>query len=246
MTMLVLIMGADNQQFYSFVAFADWLLVGVLYVTILAIAWRFPISFRPEDQLQSQLRRFFKSAAFILRDLSVGEDVGWLYRQRRAFHARQLNALPSRLKVWASVLSPAAIDDDARMHLLASLRAFQIFSYRIQDLRDVVRDARRLQGIERSRDRARALRDIMASLIEELAKDLEKSRRAGLLESLAQAQADLRQQVEEQLDIADLSREDSAVVYKLLIACGGLGSAFNNSVKSLSELDWSRLRESRF
>ena len=104
MTMIVLIMLADNQMNYSFLQFANWMMVGVTFITLLAIAWRFPISFRAEDRLRAQFRRFWLSAAFLLRNPDVRAATGFMQRRLHVFHGHQLGSLPARLSGWASAL----------------------------------------------------------------------------------------------------------------------------------------------
>lgn len=48
--MLVIVVGVENQQSYNFLYFANWFIAGILFVLALMVAWRFPISFRPEDR----------------------------------------------------------------------------------------------------------------------------------------------------------------------------------------------------
>ena len=246
MTMLVLIIGADNQQDYSFLVFANWFLVGVLFVTFMAIAWRFPISFRPEDRLRAQFRRYWQSAAFLLRELAVAGGGDRLYRWRRAFHGHQLTALPPRLKVWASVLSPAALKDADRKHLVALLRSMQLFSHRMRDLQDAHRDAVQLQRIGQLRSRGDNLRTSLAMSMEQLAQDPVAFSSSRCRKQLDQAEDALQRFVEELLGDAELTREEGKSVYRLLGSYRGLQGAFRGVVVNLEHIDWPRLREARF
>ncbi|WP_163338489.1 FUSC family protein [Desulfopila sp. IMCC35008] len=246
MTMLVLIMGADNQQVYSFLVFANFLIVGVLFVTFMAIAWRFPISFRPEDRLRAQFRRYWQSAAFLLRDLAVAGQSNRLYRWRRGFHRHQLSALPSRLKVWASVLSRAALGDADRKHLEALLGSMQLFSHRIGDLQEAHREAMHLQRIGKLRSWGDNLHTSLAISMEQLAQDPAVFNSSRCRDQLDQAGDDLQRVVEELLGDADLTREEGQRVYRLLGSCRGLQGAIRGVVVELEHIDWQRLHESRF
>jgi len=246
MTMLVLIMGADNQQVYSFLEFSNWFLVGVLFVTFMAIAWRFPISFRPEDRLRAQFRRYWQSAAFLLRDLAVTGGNDRLYRWRRAFHGHQLTALPPRFKVWTSVLSPAALEDADRKHLEALLRSMQLFSYRMQDLQETHRDAMQLQRIGQLRSRGNNLHTNLAMFMEQLAQDPAAFSSSRCRDQLDQAENALQRLVEEKLGDAELAREEGQRVYGLLGSYRGLLGAFRSVLVELEHVDWPRLREERF
>jgi len=246
MTMLVLIMGADNQQDYSFLVFANWFIVGVLFVTFMAIAWRFPISFRSEDRLRAQFRRYWQSAAFMLRELAVAGGGDRLYRWRRAFHGHQLSALPPRLKVWTSVLSPAALKDADRKHLEALLRSMQLFSHRVRDLQEAHRDAMQLQHIGQLHSRGDNLRTGLAMSMEQLAQDNAAFSSSRCRDQLDQAEDGLQRLVEELLGDAELTREEGQCVYRLLGAYRGLQGAFRSVVVELEHIDWPRLREARF
>jgi len=246
MTMLVLIMGADNQQVFSFLVFANWFIVGVLFVTFMAIAWRFPISFRPEDRLHAQFRRYWQSAAFLLKKLAVAGGSDRLYRWQRAFHGHQLAALPPRLKVWASVLSPAALADADRKHLEALLRSMQLFSHRMRDLQEVHHDAMQLERIGQLRSRGDNLRTSLARSMEQLAQDPAAFSSSRCRDQLDQAEDALQRLVEELLGDAELTREEGQRVYRLLGSYRGLQGAFRGVVVELEHIDWPRLREARF
>ena len=246
MTMLVLIIGADNQQTYSFLVFANWLLVGVMFVTFMAIAWRFPISFRAEDRLRAQFRRYWLSTAFLLRDLAAEGRGDWRHRWRRNFHGHQLIALPPRLKVWATALSPSALEAADREHLDVLLLNVHLLGHRLRDLQESYPDAIRLASVGELRHRGEQLRLRLAEMMEQLAQDPASFDSARCLHELERAENALQHLVEDLLGAAELTREDGQHIYRLLAAYHGLLGAFRGVADELDEIDWQRLCESRF
>jgi uncharacterized membrane protein YccC len=246
MTMLVLIIGADNHPTYSFLQFANWFLVGVIFVTLMAIAWRFPISFRAEDRLHAQLRRYWLSAAFMLRHLDRQGDPGFASPRRRAFHEHQLSALPPRLSTWASVLSPTALEDPDRQRLQALLRNLRLFSQRMNDLDGAYPEAGQLGSIGELYSHGKDLRLRMAALMDQIARDPAAFSKEYQLEAMAQTAVDLQQRVEDMLNSANISRDEAQRAYYFLGAYRGLLAAFRRAVEAVVQIDWQRLQEARF
>jgi hypothetical protein len=82
LTTLVIIVGVENEQSYSFLYFANWFMVMVMFVSVLVAAWQFPIRFWPQGRFVSTLRRFFRSSQFLLSPsrAAVGQGESTLSR----------------------------------------------------------------------------------------------------------------------------------------------------------------------
>jgi len=134
--MLVIIIGVENEQSFSFLYFANWFVASILFVLALILAWRFPISFRAEDRFLAMLGRFFRSAEFLLstsrRDASRKPSP--LSQWRRQFHLRQVMTLPQRLRAWGGALAPAALGNASRDQVQSMLVSLQALSERLQTL----------------------------------------------------------------------------------------------------------------
>jgi len=248
LTMTVIVISAQNQQSYYFQVFSGWLLVGVMFVSVLVVAWHFPISFKAEDRFRAQLRRYLHSAAFLLADLSVESEgrSGPLCRWRRAFHLHELTVLPSRLRTWSTALSPAALGQTAPAQVDKLLNSLQLFSYRMQELLETYPEVMKIDRIDAVRTQGESSRERLCETLDRLAKNPAARGDDSPRDLLAQAEARLARQVEEALDGQDLEREAGQRVYGLLSAYRGFLAVFGDIADGLSKIDWARLREARF
>jgi hypothetical protein len=250
--MLVIVLGVENQQTYTFLYFANWFICAILFVLALTLAWRFPISFRPEDRFLKMLGRFFRSAEFLLSRTGGDNDsrwTSWLFRQRSAFHLHEVTVLPQRLRAWGRALPPAALADTSPDRVQSLLTSLQALSERMQAMLDA-------QSTPQS-----------GMLVGELMDDM-RDWRAGILQAFGRLSADtgtvdpaafrarvdarlarLEARVEETLDKADeeqVSIEARGNMYRLLGAYRGLSEALVELAERVSPIDWARLREARF
>jgi len=246
MTMLVLIMGVDNQQTYSFLAFAQWFLVGLLFVSILVFVSRFPISFAAERQFNWQFRRFWHSAAFLLADLSATHVSGRFYRWRHDYHSRQLAALPSRLRVWSGALPPEVVDDEGRKRMANVVNSMQLFSFRMQDLQQVIPPAIRLRHVSSLRHEGDDMLRNLCSFIDVLAHNPGVFDVSGGRKMLEVAESGLEKKVREILQAGELTLEQGQLVYGALGAYRGLLTAVRETIDAMVLIDWQRLSEARF
>jgi len=246
MTMIVLIMLADNTTNYNFLQFANWMMVGVTFVTLMAIAWRFPISFRAEDRLQAQLRRYWNSAAFQLRDLDTRGRTGFADRWKRAFHAHQLESLPLRLSAWAATLPPAAISDSDRQQLKLLLQNLRLLSQRMSDLASAYSESGKRDGDGQFYARGEAVRLRMATLAEQISQDPAAFSRDYRPQDLQQARARLQDWVEKKLDTTAIARPEAQRVYTFLGLNRAVLAAFDGAAGAIAHINWQRLGEARF
>jgi len=249
--MLVIVLGVENQQSYTFLYFANWLIAGVFFVLALMAAWRFPISFRSDDRFLALLGRFFRSAEFLLStsrwDASRKES--WLFRRRSAFHLHEVTALPPRLRVWGGALPSAALGDGTREQIQSLATSLQALSDRMRAMLEVRPAAR--PGILARELLAdmRAWRVGVREAFGRLSEDPGTLDHAAARSRLEARLARIEARVEEALDKAGgagLSDEEIGNMYRLLGAYRGLSEALVDLVKRVSPIDWARLREARF
>jgi len=250
--MLVIVIGAENEQTYSFLYPVNWFIGGVLFVLALMVAWRFPISFRPADRFLASLGRFFRSMEFLLSS-SPFDATGRgsrLFRWRRAFHLHEVTGLPQRLHFWGGALPPAALGDTTRDQVQSLTTSLQALSDRLQALLEVRSEAPQSDILVRElvadmRDWRLGVKDAFGRLAADpgtLDHTIAGSRlQARLLR--------LEASVEEALDKAGEAGTSAGEVrnmYRLLGAYRGLSEALVDLVHRVSPIDWDRLREARF
>jgi len=249
--MLVIVIGVENQQSYNFLYFANWFIAGILFVLALMVAWRFPISFRPEDRFEAMLGRFLRSAEFLLStpDANQHRRGSWLSRWRRAFHLHEVTVLPHRLQAWGRALPPAALGDTHRDLVQSLVTSLQALGERLQ----LLLETRAAAG--------------SGFLVRELLEDM-RDWHAGVQQAFRRLSADpgavdrtafrarvdarlagLEARMEAALDKADegrVSDEERGSMYRLLGAYRGLSEALVDVSERVTPMDWARLREARF
>jgi hypothetical protein len=235
--MLVIVIGVENEQTYSFLYPANWFITGVFFVLALMVAWRFPLSFRPEDQFLALLGRFFRSMEFLLSTSpwDANGKGSRLSRWRRAFHLQQVKALPQRLRVWGRALPPAALGETTRDQVQSLTTSLQALNDHLQALVEV-RPTAAKPGIlaqELTAD-MRAWRVGLREAFGRLSADpsaLDKSAARARLEARLER---LERGVEEALEKADEASAPAEVVnnmYRLLGAYRGLSEALVDLVQ---------------
>jgi hypothetical protein len=245
--MLVIVIGVDNQQNYNFLYFANWFITGVFFVLTLIVAWRFPISFRPEDRFLAMLERFFRSAGFLLSNIhrDASRKTSRLFRWAWAFHRHEVTVLPQRLRAWGGALPPAALGNAGRDQMQSLLNSLQAFNDRIQPLLDtecVVRSGtREHELLVDIRDWQLGVEEAIRSLLADPGTVDHVAFRSRLESKLTR----LEVHIEEALE-TDLSTEEGGNVYRLLGAYRGVSEALVDLTRQVSAIDWACLREARF
>ncbi|MDH3977770.1 MAG: FUSC family protein, partial [Gammaproteobacteria bacterium] len=241
----------ENQQTYSFVSIASSYLFMLICTLIVIAASYVLLSPNPEKMFVRLLRRYFKSADYMLgsmADLGRGQK-GVLARWRQEFHGRQLSALPGKLQVWGAQIDHSAFPANNVEQVNALIASLQGLNYRMNELL--------------------ALKDLPQSdyLAEELSAAIKEWRQviqAGFGRLLvgespgeaAQLSTKLDQRLEhleqtlnvvmESTAAASLTDADRDHAYRLLGGYRGLANAAINWLGCAEQVDWAQWREARF
>ncbi len=251
LAMLVIVIGAENEQTYSFLYFANWFVAAIFFVLAMFVGWRFPISFRPEVRFLAMQRRFIRSAELLLSEEGPASDpkTAWLRRWRRAFRVHEITVLPKRLRAWSAALPPQALNKEDREHLQAFLHALEEVSDRIQALFQAESAA---PPHSRATELTGVMREWRASIHESFDELAGKPHRMDLATSRMRLQDTLKRleaQIESALDTIGeigMSVEEGETVYRTLGACRGVSVALLKLTERVMPIDWARLREARF
>jgi len=246
-------MGLSNSsQQYDILSVIDSALMFITaFFCVFVPASYFPFSSRPDKAFLRLLGRFFRSSEYLmttmLRDLTMPPTR--LDRWRRAFHARELAALPQKLGAWGKIVNTGVLSETTPEQLQVLTANLQTLVYRIQELLDA---------------RARLHADLLAH---ELLSDMSDWRlkiqevlSEFSLESTIVPPNKLREQltvilehleisVEEMLNNVErdkFSTQDEENFYRLLGAYRGLSEAMIEYAGTAEGIDWDQWRESRF
>ncbi len=123
-SMFVMVILVNNQQYYDFLYVVNFGLMTQLAIAAFWIASFFPISFRPQDVILRQMRRFLISCAQLA---SVGHDDArrHLLRMPLAFHLQEVRSLPGKIGRWMAALPNAALGRGTREEAQALANSMQ-------------------------------------------------------------------------------------------------------------------------
>jgi hypothetical protein len=250
--MLVIVIGAENEQTYHFLYFANWFIAAIFFVLALLIGWRFPISFRPEDRFVAMLRRFFRSAGFLLstRAADAGRQSSLPTAWRRAFHLHEVTVLPGRLQAWAGTLPPSALGNATPDQVQSLLNSLQLVGERLRELPADGPEPAFGAATDALRADTGEWRAVARGVIGRLTADPRGVDPAALRSSLVAAARRLETRLEGLLDAIEEQEGPSAreceSMYRMLDAYRGLSDGLLGLTERISPIDWDRLREARF
>ena len=251
LTMLVIIIGAENEQTYSILYFANWFICAIFFVAALSVAWRFPMSFRPEVRFLSMQRRYFHSLCWLLSEDRSDADGGteWLRRRRRAHHLHEITVLPRRLQAWSATLP-------ADMMNKGDLKQLQSFLHALEEITDRTRALFQAESATPLHPRVADLTGLMRewrTSLQGISRELSvRPGTADLTVSGARLQdtvARIEAQIEDALDKfgeKGLSLAESEGIYRVLGTCRRVSDALMDAIEKGLLIDWTRLQEARF
>ncbi|SHO47060.1 FUSC family protein [Desulfopila aestuarii] len=242
---LIIIIGAENQQHYSFLYFANWMFALPVFVLILMAAWRFPISFRAEDRFPVLLKRFLCSAEYLLStNIRLGSP--WL-KWLRAFHSHEITVLPQRLRVWKDFLPKSVLGDTTKPQLESMINE-------MLKLSDLIRTLEKIQPAEFSEAQYKVFADIQSwhekvhhvfSHLSEMPFRLNEQDVERFESSLKRIEQHAENAVD-QIDDSAISPEERKHIYQLLGAYRGVSRALVELTRRIAPIDWGCLSEVRF
>jgi uncharacterized membrane protein YccC len=248
LAMFVVIISVSNQQSYSFLSVANTALMFPLLFLLISIVAYIPYSSRPERALLQLLRRYFRSAEFLVSQSTTAGKKTALEARRDAFHRQELATLPAKLNAWAAHADPAALGAPSVQQLPALVNSLQALTYRLQELQEV-------RGLPQSAllaaaltENMRAWRQRIIEAFQHLSEDPSYRKtllRARLDERLEQ----LEKHIEECLDKTDgssVSHAEQQNFYRLLGAYRGTSEALLDFADRAANVDWEPWYEERF
>ena len=134
LAMFVLIAAIDNQQTYTFLQVANTALMLALGVALLWANAVVTTSPRPEKAFLRLLDRFFASCEYLVSTRwAPGQQVTYLERWRRTFHANEIATLPAKLGPWSAGIDKT-LPGAAPHEMQAVVTSLQALAHRMQEL----------------------------------------------------------------------------------------------------------------
>ena len=244
----VMLISVKNQQSYDFLYFVNFGLISMLSLGALWITSWFPISFRPQDVIVKQMRRFFTGCERLAS--AVHDDAGrHRLRMPLAFHLHEVSSLPGKIGRWMAALPTAALRRGTREET-------QDLTNSLQELGDGMRALIEAREAAQSETIRRALTADMHAwrmAIQEVLRHLSVSpvsEEAPVLRSRLDAElAVVEARIEREINAEHLDRIYSGKIenmYRMLGVYRRISEAVIEIAERAAGIDWTRLREGRF
>jgi hypothetical protein len=250
LAMFLVLCGFSNHQSYNLLSVTSTSLVLVGVFLIMNLAWYFPFNLCPERVFLRQLRRFFRSADYLITTLQSNQRSGGLMaRWWQAFHCQEIALLPAKLAGWAPMINPEVVAGASPDKIDALVATVQSLSMQLQQVtaqRASPDPAMPGQGLPREFElwqrsikaglgRLAHEQDI-ATVSREVQVELEDAGKE-LTAEVGSAFAQHRQQF-------DQGQLES--YYRMLDACRGTSMALLDCSRIMAGIDWAAWRQERF
>jgi hypothetical protein len=214
------------------------------------LTWYFPFNLCPERVFLRQLRRFFRSADYLITTLrSDQRSDGRMARWRQAFHCQEIALLPAKLAGWAPIIDPKVIAGASPDKIDALVATVQSLSLQLQQIvaQRASPDPRMPeQGLPREFDLwQRSVKGVLGRLAHEA--DIATASREvqvqleGAGKELTAEVGSAFAQHRQQFDQAQLE-----FYYRMLDACRGTSVALLDCCRIMTDIDWAAWRQERF
>lgn len=249
---LVLCTAVSNEQFYSFLHWANLMLPLVLAIWLVSLIGYLPVSYQPRDRYLRMLRRFFRSCSFLVSDSQWRRESepSRVARFQERFHAREVASIPAKMLSYCGGVQ-ARIGPDSRPSAQALIATLQGLRRRVLEVHaarsEIAPHMRRLPG--ELRDEFSTWRSTIQDLLRRLATDPQALHGADLAEQLDAKVRHLEASVEATLDrerASGLTDSDALRLYRLLAALRDMSNSLVRFQQQAAAFAWDRLRESRF
>jgi len=95
----------NNEQVYDFTTSVDMLILSLgAYISVYMFSYILG-SPRPQRALLSLIRRYFKSATFLISEIQNNENKGHWTKFKTAFYRYELRTLPLKIKAWSKAIN---------------------------------------------------------------------------------------------------------------------------------------------
>jgi len=202
---------------------------------------------RPEKMVLRLVRRYLRSAAFVVSRVAIpgGAASTVLGRYLSRFHVQQLEVLPGKLAAWGGQVDHAAFagNDKAQVDLLVT--NLEGFTYRLMSLIDARSEALAAGLTEVFSDDTAPWREDVAALLGDLSMQLRADSREDFEGRERMGLAALESGLGDDM----VQRHDAAAVetmYHLLGACRGVSAGLAGYVQAADGIDWACWHEERF
>ena len=251
LAIFVLISDISNQQSYSFLSMANTALMFPLVFALLGLSANIPFSARPEKAFLRLQGRFFNSCTYLLSTMGWGLTTTptRLDRWWKAFHMREIAALPQKLATWGKAVDTNVLSGTTPQQVQALTTNLQSLTYRMQELLDAQTSSHAKLLVRELLVDVRAWRLKVTEIFQAWSQGLATAPADALREGFTARLARLEWRLAETMNMAaegELSDQDKEHLYRLLGAYRSLSEEGLEYARTAESIDWRHWRESRF
>ena len=248
--LFIVVASITNEQSYNFLSVATTALMFPLIFLLLAITSYIPFSPRPEQVFLRLLGRFFRSSEYLMSTLrwDSGHPRTCLDRWRKAFHERELAALPTKLGTWAPHLDAGALPGTSPEKVQALVTSLQVLTSRMQQLLGTCGNPQAQLLVQQLLEDFRAWRLRVQDTFQQLSEDPATGEHEAFRTGLDRIMGHMETRIVESIDKAadgQLSDQDAENFYRLLAAYRGVSEALVDYAGNADVIDWPRWYEAR-
>ncbi len=241
----------QNQQTYNFAAMANSYIFTVLALVLLFVMTYMLRSPRPEKAVLYLLRRFFRSAEFLIASMTretQGKSTS-MERWKTAFYRHELQTLPGKIGAWGKAINHQLFPNNTPQQVQALVTSLQALVFRIEELLEAG-GSRQADSLTRAMgEESRAWRAGIESTFAEWSSSPETEPAAGLEERLTTWLAGIEKRIAEtlqQTDTGKLGDQDGESFYRLLGGLRGVSEAAVAYAGVAGTIDWEEWQEEVF
>ena len=247
---LLVMMPISNTQSYSFLTVVNAYLM-IIFAILIAFCCAYMLGTqRPEKMFARLVRRYFRSADFVMRDMvsSSAARHAFAYTYKIAFHRYELRTLPRKLSLWGGQINRQSFPGNTTEETDALIRGLAGLSYRLHQFEEMGRlSSERLLVPE--------LIEAMQLWQQAMQKGFTQTsggELVGTAEDLASSLEARMRHVEKIIRDIDpsvssgLKKEEVENLYQVLAVYRGVAQAAIDWVAAAEKVDWSHWNEERF
>ena len=249
----VVLISVQNQQTYSFAAYANSAAMIMLGITLNLVMAYIPTSPRPEKVFLRLFARFFRQVDFLLSRIALDweQTAGVRGRLKASLYSSSLLELWQKLATYGQHIDNRDFPDNSPEKVQALVNSLGALGFRMKELVEVREQPQAELIVRELLDDLRAWRLAILQQLCLWAEDPEQAARQGidLQDRLAKRLARLEERVEETFQRAGdgvLAAEDYENFYRLLGSFRGLSEAGLEFVTVARVINWGQWREARF
>jgi uncharacterized membrane protein YccC len=250
LALFLLFISVQNQQTYSFPAYANQVVMVLVANFVLVIASHIPTSARPEKAFLRLLNRFVQRVDFLLSHLSLDRrQLSWLERQKMVYYQNDLFVLPQKISVWGKQIDYQVFPENSPEQVQEIIDSIDMLARRMKMLIDARQYTQANSLTNELLQEVSAWRNAVQQSLRASSPDRSVSLRANRQKALSVNLKKLEDRISSTFDPTReeaLRDQDYKNFYRLLGAFRLMSEATIAHSRLAADINWAQWKEARF